>query len=574
MFIANPGRCIRPWVFQNYSFYIIYIIRVHKLRDYQEIPVAKAIAYFQQEDAEPALMILPTAWGKSWLTAHVAQSIAESDRLLVVQPSKELLEQNYSKYLALCGEIVDAGIFSASFGKKEIKKITYATIGSIKELGETFRAYGFTKMLIDEAHLYPRREESMIGQFLADSGIVHVLGITATPLKLETVSSQKLVQKKDENGMPVIKDGKPEMTKMYDGYSKLVFLTNPSNDGGFYKDVIHVADIREMISGGYWSPLRYDVQPFDQQALRLNTGGSEYTEKSEKTAYQANRVHERILQALRYYQDRRRCLVFVPSVEEAERLAGECHDGAAVSGKTPKKERKRILDDFRNGRIRVVFNALLLTTGFDCPEIDCIILGASTASVARYYQTCGRGVRIAQGKRDCIIIDMCGNVPRFGKIEDIRFRKEKIWRMYGTGDNLLSGVPIECIGCFSEADVQRMDALGAGMAQMTFGKYNGRDVSDVPLGYLRWFLKRSVAAGEDDSVLLDRVRSALENDIRDTTGEQPLVMMPYGIHQEKFLVDVPRNYLRWLLSHTRWTPMNDSLKRGVELALSSERIFE
>ena len=266
-------------------------------------------------------MVLPTAWGKSWLTAYVARSIADDDKLLVVQPTKELLEQNYEKYMSLCGDIADAGVFSASFRKKDIRKITYATIGSIKSLGSTFREYGFTKMLIDEAHLYPRKEESMIGAFLAESGIEHVLGITATPLKLETVSSQKLIAKKDQNGNPVIKNGRPVMVKVYDGYSKLVMLTNPSNDGTFFKDILHVSQVGEITRLGYWSPLRYDIQRFEKKHLELNSSGSEFSEKSEKTSYEQNNVHERIKAALDYYRERRHCLVFVPSVEEAELLA-------------------------------------------------------------------------------------------------------------------------------------------------------------------------------------------------------------------------------------------------------------
>ncbi len=544
------------------------------LRNYQEKPVQMAIDFFKDAGAEPALMVLPTAWGKSWLTAYVADSIAADDHLLVVQPTKELLEQNYSKYLTLCGNIVDAGIFSASFGKKEIKKITYATIGSIKEFGEMFRKRGFTKMLIDEAHLYPRREESMIGQFLADSGITQVLGITATPLKLETITSQKLVEKKDAKGELVIKNGKPEMIKVYDGYSKLVILTNPSNAGSFYKDIIYVASIQDMIRGGYWSHLLYDVQPFDAKPLKFNSSGNEYTEKSNETAYAANRVHTKILSALKYYKERKKCLVFTYSVEEAELLASKCPSSAAVSGKTTRKERKRILDEFREGELRVVFNALLLTTGFDCPQIDCIILGSATASVARYYQICGRGVRVAKGKTDCLIVDMCGNVSRFGRIENLVFRKEKIWRMYGTGEQLLSGVPIECIGCFNGDDVRRMDVYSFGNMEMTFGKYKGRNIVDVPLSYLRWLLKKGVADGEADTFFYDRIRIAMENDIRDTRDEPALVTMPYGIHQGKFFIDVPRNYLLWLLNHTRWNEMNDSLRRGVELALSNWRLFE
>ena len=152
------------------------------LRSNQSEPINKAIAFFNEKKPKPSLIVLPTAWGKSILTAFVAKNC--TDKLLVLQPSKELLEQNYKKYLSLCGFVTNAGIYSASFGRKDIAQITYATIGSIKSLGATFKQMGFTKMLIDEAHLYPRESDSMLGKFLEESGITHVLGITATPVKL------------------------------------------------------------------------------------------------------------------------------------------------------------------------------------------------------------------------------------------------------------------------------------------------------------------------------------------------------------------------------------------------------
>ena len=546
------------------------------LRSYQEEPVRKAIDFFKQESPAPALMVLPTAWGKSWLTAYVARSIDPDDHLLVIQPTKELLEQNYDKYISLCGELAEAGIYSASFGKKVIKKITYATIGSIKNLGEMFREYGFTKMLVDEAHLYPRKEESMIGQFLADSGITHVLGITATPLKLETVSSQKLVPKKDQNGSVITKNGKPVMMKVYDGYSKLVMLTNPSNDGSFFRDIIHIGQIQEMTRLGFWSALKYDIQPFDPHGLELNSSGSEFSEKSEATVYEKNDTRNRIRAALDYYRNRKHCLVFVPSVEEAETLASLYSNSACVSGNTPKKERQRVINGFRNGEIRVVFNVNVLSCGFDYTGIDCIVLGSSTASIARYYQILGRGVRIEDGKQDCLVVDFGGNVKRFGHIEDLSYEWEGIWRMYGTNGNLLSGIPIECLGCFNRDDVYRMTHNSYGRYEvMPFGKYKGWALSDTPLSYLRWYVRKINDDPEErESELSTRIRIRLENDIRDTRNEPPILIMPTGIHQEKLLSEIPKNYLTWMYRNTKWTPMNDSLRRGIELALGNGVLFE
>lgn len=159
-----------------------------QLRSNQVEPIEKAISFFQEKKPKPSLIVLPTAWGKSILTAFVAKNT--NDKMIVLQPSKELLEQNYLKYVNLCDGFANAGIYSASFGSKEIAQITYATIGSIKTLGAKFKALGFTKMLIDEAHLFPREADSMLGTFLKESGITHVLGITATPVKLQTGRDQ------------------------------------------------------------------------------------------------------------------------------------------------------------------------------------------------------------------------------------------------------------------------------------------------------------------------------------------------------------------------------------------------
>ena len=82
------------------------------LRKNQGEPIDKAKTFFKEKRPVPSLIVLPTAWGKSILTAFVAKDMA--DKLLVLQPSKELLEQNYKKYTSLCGDFdAQAGVYSA-----------------------------------------------------------------------------------------------------------------------------------------------------------------------------------------------------------------------------------------------------------------------------------------------------------------------------------------------------------------------------------------------------------------------------------------------------------------------------
>lgn len=436
------------------------------LRENQEEPIRKAIAFFNEKNPKPSLIVLPTAWGKSILTAFVARNTA--DKLLILQPSKELLEQNFNKYDALCGGFgSNAGIYSASFGKREMAQITYATIGTIKNLGAEFKKHGFTKMLIDEAHLYPREADSMLGRFLKDSGITHVLGITATPVKLQT--------NRDRSGST---------------YSKLVMLTSRSKKGNFFKNIIHVGQVQEMVRLGFWSKLTYQAECFDDSLLVFNTSKSEYTEESVQAAYDANGGTDAILRALDSHPERKHILAFAPSVADAIALSEHYPGSAVIYGDMDKQERQRTIDEFRAGRIRVIFNVRVLSTGFDYTGIDCIVLGISTASIALYYQIIGRATRIDPGKEDALIIDLGGNVSRFGKVEDITFEQGKMWRMFGTGGRLLSGIPIDQIGKYTRADTEAVDNDRRPPIEiMPFGKYKGEKIKDIPTNYKQWMIR-------------------------------------------------------------------------------------
>jgi DNA repair protein RadD len=438
------------------------------LRPNQTEPIKQAIGFFNAESPAPSLIVLPTAWGKSILTAFTAKET--EGKLLVLQPSKELLSQNYQKYCNLCFWDNNAGIYSASFGRKDINKITYATIGSIKNIGGLFKKLGFKKMLIDEAHLYPRESESMLGGFLKESEITHVLGITATPIKLQ--------QNTDRDG---------------NRFSKLQMLTSRSKKGNFFKDIIHVGQVQEMVELGFWSKLEYQTTEFDSSKLVYNTSKSEYTDESVQLSFLANGIHSRIFQELDNHAGRKHILVFVPSIQEAIEMAQQYPDSAAIHSNLKSAERADIIDRFRAGKIRCIFNVRVLSTGFDYTGIDCIIFGISTASVSLYYQIVGRGTRIDAGKKDCLIIDLAGNVDRFGKVEDIVFEKEGLWRMYGTDGKLLSGIPIHELGTVTREDVKTKRAAaakrtGKPVEIMPFGKYKGELIRDIPADYKRWAL--------------------------------------------------------------------------------------
>ena len=122
-------------------------------------------------------------------------------------------------------------------------------------------------------------------------------------------------------------------------------------------------------------------------------------------------------------------MVFCSSVEQAERLQKLVEGAKVVTAKTSKKERIEIIKDFREGRIQTVFNVGVLTTGFDFPELDCIVLLRPTQSIGLYYQMLGRGVRVAPQKKGCAVMDLTGTVKRLGRIETIKLVKQEKWEL-------------------------------------------------------------------------------------------------------------------------------------------------
>lgn len=222
-------------------------------------------------------------------------------------------------------------------------------------------------------------------------------------------------------------------------------LTNPSGKGNFFKKIISVSQVQDIVKLGYWSKLEYYKFQTDTSMLRMNSSGSEFTDASIEKMYTKNKNHDRIKTIIEKSK-RQSILVFVPSVAEAKSLSEQFNNSAYVCGETDKKERDQIIEDFKKLRIRVVFNVNVLSVGFDHPLLDCIILARSTASVAWYYQALGRITRIHYFKDRAIIVDLSGCVDRFGKIEDFVFhQKGNRWEMYSNNIKL-TGIPMDEIG--------------------------------------------------------------------------------------------------------------------------------
>ena len=125
-------------------------------------------------------------------------------------------------------------------------------------------------------------------------------------------------------------------------------------------------------------------------------------------------------------------------MKEAERLTISIPGCAIVSGDTPKKEREHILEAFKAGEIPVVANVGVLTTGFDYPELDTVVMARPTMSLAMWYQIVGRAIRPHPSKECGWIVDLCGNIKRFGEVSDLRLfdSGNGKWAVFSNGRQL------------------------------------------------------------------------------------------------------------------------------------------
>ena len=380
------------------------------LRDYQQQASDSAVTFFNNKTKKTnAIMVLPTGSGKSLIIADIASRL--DGHTLVFQQSKEILEQNFKK---LCSYgILDCSIYSASFNSKEISRITFATIGSVKSHPELFAH--FKNIIVDECHLV-NPIEGMYKDFF-DAVKCKVLGLTATPYRLSSSCD-------------------------FGSMLKFITRTKPR----VFSEVIYHVQVSTLLDMGYLSKVNYyPMNPtgWNELNLKINTTGADYTDKSVQKEYERIDFYSYIVHIVQRLMNpkaggkRKGILVFTRFLKEAERLTMSIPGCVIVSGDTPKKERERILEMFKVGEIPVVANVGVLTTGFDYPELDTVVMARPTMSLAMYYQIVGRCIRPYKGKT-AWFVELCGNINRFGEVSDLHLKDtgNGKWAVFSKGRQL------------------------------------------------------------------------------------------------------------------------------------------
>lgn len=390
-------------------------------RDYQVWGIDAVWEYFHKQTGNPVIA-MPTGTGKSHMISGFALKALRawpSTRIMVLTHVKELIQQNFNKFVE-AWPTAPVGIFSAGLNKKEFHlPITFGGIASVAKQAALF---GHIDLLfVDECDLVNPTETTMYAKFIkqlkAKNPHLKVIGLTATPWRA---------------GLGAI-----------------------TNEGGLFTDVAvdmtGVEAFNWFIDQGYLIPLVPKPTKLELDVSGVHMRGGDFIEKELQMAVDKHEITVRALrETLELCEGRSRWLVFASGVQHAKHIAEELNilgiSARAIYSGMEKDgfNRDDVLRDHKNGLFTAIVNNNILTTGYDDPKIDLILMLRPTGSSRLWVQMLGRGTRpwyiegfdlntqegrllsiAASPKRNTLVLDFAANIRKLGPINDPVIPRQK-----------------------------------------------------------------------------------------------------------------------------------------------------
>lgn len=340
-----------------------------ELRPYQQ--EAKDAIFDQwASGVNKTLLVLPTGCGKTIVFAKVTEDcVRNGDRVLILAHRGELLEQAADKILQTTG--LNCAVEKAE--QSCLGSWFRITVGSVQSLMRETRLARFPEeyfdtIIIDEAHhCISDSYQRVLGHFPE----AKVLGVTATP---------------DRGDM--------------------------KNLGQVFESLAYEYTLPKAIKEGYLSPIKAVTIPLRVDLTGVGVQSGDFKAGDLGTALDP--YLEQIASEMENYCREKKTVVFLPLVKTSQKfrdiLTSHGFRAAEVNGES--QDRAEVLRDFAAGKYDVLCNSMLLTEGWDCPDVDCIVVLRPTKVRSLYCQMVGRGTRLAPGKDHLLLLDFLWHTER------------------------------------------------------------------------------------------------------------------------------------------------------------------
>jgi len=365
------------------------------LRPYQEAAIETIVAASMVD--RYILLQLSTGAGKTIIFSHLIRRWLEEFRMriLVLAHRKELIEQAVDKLRRVWPK-APIGVACASVDAKA-DLMQPVVIGSVQTVVNRLNECPpFHLVIIDEAHRMPPRNvksqyRTLLLKMESYYEQLRVLGVTATPYRL--------------------------------GHGYIYGNKCRKGAENWFGKLHYSAPMSMLQSDGWLVPIRAkEAENIDNELKAVRTSGGDWnlgdlSELMSRDRHVGSAVHA----YQEYGEGRRHVVVFCVTISHAERVRDAFLEAGFVSecvhSRMPMEDRERILADFNAGKIQVLCNVGVLTEGWDCTCVDCILLCRPTKSPGLHVQIVGRGLRPHPGKKDLLVLDLSGNMRRHGDLD-------------------------------------------------------------------------------------------------------------------------------------------------------------
>jgi DNA repair protein RadD len=347
------------------------------LRPYQDEVIAefdRTIAAGQRR----IILVAPTGSGKTMIgSAIIKSAVASWKSALVLSHRREIITHTSAKLRAFG---ISHGIIQAGFSPRPLEPVQVASVQTLTQRAirtDVMELPPAELLIVDECHHCPAQTFQKIVDAYPEATL---LGLTATPCR------------GDGRGL-----------------------------GGIFQTIIECPQVAELINQGYLVKTRcYAPTTPNLVGVRIQAG--DYVESQLAERMDQPKLIGDIVTHWHKYGERRRTVCFAVNVAHSLHLRDEfIRSGVRaehIDGETPKPERDAALSRLASGEIELISNCMVLTEGWDMPEVGCCILARPTRKMGLYRQMIGRVLRPADGKTDAIILDHSGAVFRHGFAED------------------------------------------------------------------------------------------------------------------------------------------------------------